>query len=60
MSNNQYGYLNESTLVALQEAIDSYKKYCNTYLHLQIFDLKHIRNGIALPPCEESDNTNCD
>lgn len=46
MSNNQYGYLNESTLVSLQEAIDSYKNLPNI---AQLYQLQREINAIKVP-----------
>ena len=46
MSNNQYDYLNESTLVALQEAIDSYKNLPNI---AQLYQLQREINAIRVP-----------
>ena len=46
MSNNQYGYLNESTLVSLQEAIDSYKNLPNI---TQLYQLQREINAIRVP-----------
>ena len=46
MNNNQYGYLNDSTLLALQRAIDSYKSLPNI---AQLYQLQREINAVKIP-----------
>ncbi|MBR3805210.1 MAG: hypothetical protein IKJ13_00030 [Clostridia bacterium] len=46
MNNNQYGYLNDSTLLALQRAIDSYKSLPNI---AQLHQLQREINAVKIP-----------
>ena len=46
MNNDQYGYLNDSTLASIQQAIDSYKNLPNI---AQLYQLQREINAIRVP-----------
>lgn len=46
MNNNQYGYFNDSTLAALQRAVDSYKRLPNI---AQLYQLQREINAVKIP-----------
>ena len=46
MNNDQYGYLNDSTLASIQQAIDSYKNLPNI---AQLYQLQREINAIKVP-----------